>query len=351
VTLLSDEYDRTGDGKVLERLIRLEVAIGRAADAAARVDKLEDEGGGIDRRLWIGWRWLDARQPERARSVAEQILKLADTAGGHLLAGKALAELGLVDDALAQLGKVPARASQFVAAQSLVGRLLRDRGRYREAADALVKAIGTVGGGEGTPGDALQDLLAQVQQRAGNGEQGVKLLEHALHDRPGSQELAFALGSAYERNGQWERAVELVRGLLKRDPDSVQAMNFIGYALAEQGQKLDEARRLLERALQLRPMSGEIADSLGWVYVKLGRLDDAERLLVRADRLTPEDPEILQHLGELYVKKSDRPRAVDAYKRALEHNPEERARHAIEEQLLLLETGRMASGSGAPGSR
>jgi regulator of sirC expression with transglutaminase-like and TPR domain len=68
-------------------------------------------------------------------------------------------------------------------------------------------------------------------------------------------------------------------------------------------------------------------------------------LLVRADRLTPEDPEILQHLGALYAKKSDRARALDAYRRALDHNPDERVRHTIEEQLLLLETGRVASGS------
>jgi tetratricopeptide (TPR) repeat protein len=347
ITTLVDEYDRSGDGKVAERLIRLEVVSGRAADAVAMLDKLEDEGGGIDRRLWIGWRWLDARQPERARLVAEAVLKASDTAGAHLLAGKALAELSQTDEALTQLGRVPPRASQYVAAQSLIGRLLRDRGRYHEAADALLKAITSVGAGDGSgnPGDALQDLLAQVHDRAGNAEQGVKLLERAIARRPQSQELLFALGSAYERTGQWERAVDLVRGLLRRNPDSVQAMNFIGYAFAQNGQHLDEARRLLERALVLKPMSGEIADSLGWLYVKLGRLDEAERLLVRADRLTPEDPDILQHLGALYVKKSDRARAVEAFKRALDHNPDERARHTIEEQLLLLETGRVASGS------
>jgi tetratricopeptide (TPR) repeat protein len=346
IAALAEEYDRSGDGKVAERLVRLQVVSGHGADAVALLDKLEDEGGGIDRRLWIGWRWLDARQPERARQVAESVLKGSDSPGAHLLAGKALAELGQADDALTTLAHVPAHSSQFVAAQSLVGRLLRDRGRYREAADALGKAIASVAASEGStsPGDALQDLLAQIHERAGNGEQGVKLLERAIARRPQSQELMFALGSAYERTGQWERGVDLVRQLLKRNPDSVQAMNFIGYALTQNGQHLDEARKLLEHALTLRPMSGEIADSLGWLYVKTNRLEDAEPLLLRADRLTPEDPEILQHLGALYVKKSDRARAVDAFKRALDHNPDERARHAIEEQLLLLETGRVAAG-------
>ena len=56
---------------------------------------------------------------------------------------------------------------------------------------------------------------------------------------------------------------------------------------------------------------------------------------------------ILEHLGDLYVKRSDRARAVEAYKRALRNKPDERARHVIEEELLQLETGKLAVGSGS----
>ncbi|MGZ3408094.1 MAG: tetratricopeptide repeat protein, partial [Polyangia bacterium] len=349
LSALADAYDRSGDGKTAEHLVRLQMATGHADDARGLVERLEDEGGGLDRKLWVGWRWLDARQPERARGVADAALKVSDSPAAHLLMGRALDALGQTDEAIAQLGKVPPRATQYVAAQSLIGRLLRDRGRYREAAENIGRAIVSVTGAEpGSASDALQDALAQVHERAGDHAQAVKLLEQAFARRPQSQELAFALGAAYQRNGQWERAVETVRGaILKRDADNVQALNFIGYALASEGQRLDEARRLLEHALQLKPMSGEVADSLGWLYVKINRLDDAERLLVRADRLTPADPEILEHLGDLYVKRSDRARAVEAYKRALKNKPDDKARHVIEEELLQLETGKLAVGSGS----
>jgi tetratricopeptide (TPR) repeat protein len=349
VMALQEAYDRGGDGRVVEKLVHLEMAIGRTEDARALVERLEDEGGGIDRKLWIGWRWLDVRLPERARALAESVLKLSETAGAQLLLGRSLEELGLPDEAMAQLAKVPPRATQFVAAQSVIGRLLRDRGRYREAVETLGRAIASVASTEEGPGasDVLADLLAQVHERAGDRGQSIQLLERALAQRPQSEELMFALGAAYERSGQWEHGIEVVRRLLKRDPDSVAALNFIGYELAKQGQRLDEARRLLERALTLKPMSGEVADSLGWLYVKTGRIEDAERLLVRADRMTPNDPEILQHLGELYVRMSDRGRALDAYRRALVHKPDEHARHVIEEQLLLLESGRLAVGSGS----
>jgi Flp pilus assembly protein TadD len=182
-----------------------------------------------------------------------------------------------------------------------------------------------------------------VHERAGDRAQGIKVLESAMARRPQSQALTFLLGNAYARGGAWERAVETVQRILKRDPDSVQALNFIGFVLADHGVRLDEAQRLLLRAVALRPADGGIVDSLGWLYVKLGRLDDAERLLVRADRLAPEDPEILGHLGELYAKKDDRVHALEAYKRALLHHPEERVRRVFEEQILLLETGRVGS--------
>jgi tetratricopeptide (TPR) repeat protein len=349
LSTLADAYDRSGDGKTAEHLVHLQMATGRADDARALVERLEDEGGGLDRKLWVGWRWLDARQPERARGVADAALKVSDSPAAHLLMGRALDALGQTDEAIVQLGKVPPRATQYVAAQSLIGRLLRDRGRYREAADNIGRAIVSVSGGEpGSATDVLQDALAQVHERAGDRGQAVRLLEQAFARRPQSAELAFALGAAYQRNGQWERAVETVRGaILKRDADNVQALNFIGYALASEGQRLDEARHLLEHALQLKPMSGEVADSLGWLYVKMNRLDDAERLLVQADRLTPADPEILEHLGDLYVKRSDRARAVDAYKRALKNKPDEKARHVIEEELLQIENGKLAVGSGS----
>jgi tetratricopeptide (TPR) repeat protein len=344
-TQLEQAWQRSGDVKLVELIVRLDVASGREAQARELIDRLDDEGGGNERRIMVGWLRLAAHQPERARALGEELLRGGESAGARLLTGAALEALGKVEDALAQLRKVPPQARQFGKAQERLGVLLRDNGRYREAIDLLAKAIQSVAGD--APGsdvtDALNGILAGVHERAGDRAQGIKVLESALNRRPQSEALTFALGNAYSRSGDWERAVETVQKILKRDPDSVQALNFIGYVFAEHGVKLEEAQRLLTRAVALKPADGGIVDSLGWLYVKLGRLDEAERLLTRADRLAPEDPEILGHLGELYVKRADRVRAIESYKRALAHHPEERARRVMEEQILLLETGRVGS--------
>ena len=340
VAQLDQAWARSGDLKDAERLVRLQVAAGRSAAARELIDHLEDEGGGAERRLEIGWMRLATGQIERALKLAEELLRNGESAGARLLYGAALEDDGRADAALAQLKRVPAQSTHFAAAQARVGRLLSGSGRYREAIDLLARAIGVLAGDEADP---LNDLLARVHERAGDAAQALRVLESALRRRPQSEALALSLGSAYLRAGRWERAIELLRGVLKRDPDSVVALNFVGYALADRGVELDEARKLLERARALRPSDGGVLDSLGWLEVKRGRLDEAERLLVRADRLAPGDPEILDHLGELYVRKSDRARALEAYRRALAHKPDEPLRRAVEQQILLLETGRVGS--------
>jgi tetratricopeptide (TPR) repeat protein len=338
---LREAYDRSGEPKLAELLVRLQMTAGREDEARELVDRLDDEASGGERKLFVGWLRLAAKQADRALAVAEELLKKSESSPARLLAGAALETDGHTDEALAQLRKIGPASSEFSSAQERIGRLLRDSGRYREAAELLGRAIAQVAGGGG---DTLQELLAEVHERAGEGGAAVRLLEGAVAKRPQSATLTLALAAAYQRAGQWERGVQLVReGVLKRDPDSAAALNFIGYALAEEGVRLDEAKKLLERALALRPSSGEISDSLGWLMVKLGRLDQAERLLLRADRLAPEEPEILEHLGELYVKKADRARALEAYKRALLHRPDEKLRRVCEQQILLLETGRVGS--------
>jgi tetratricopeptide (TPR) repeat protein len=339
---LRDAWERSGDIKLAEMMVRLHMASGRTAEARELVDRLDDEGGTHERRLEVARLRLSVKQPDRARSIADEILKASESPRARLVEAQAFEAEGRTDDALTQLRKVPSQSSQYARAQEQVGRLLRDSGRYREAIDQLGKAILQVAGVDGEAGDALQDLLALTHERAGDRAQAIQLLEQALAKRPRSQALSFALAQAYRRDGQWERAVEIADRLLKREPDSAQALNFVGFLFAERGVRLDEAQKLLERAARMRPSDGAVIDSLGWVSFKLGRLDDAERLLTRADHLTPEDPEILDHLGALYIKKGDRGRALEAYKRALACHPDQPLRRTVEEQILLLESGRLA---------
>ena len=95
---------------------------------------------------------------------------------------------------------------------------------------------------------------------------------------------------------------------------------------------------LIQRALKLKPNSGYIQDSLGWIYYQKGLYDEALRYLEKAAELNPEDPTINEHLGDVYSKKKDFKKALEHYKKALslKHPDEKKIKEKMVEVELLL---------------
>jgi Flp pilus assembly protein TadD len=123
--------------------------------------------------------------------------------------------------------------------------------------------------------------------------------------------------------GRFDQAVAEFRRVIVLDPKHAEAYNYVGYMLAEKGIRLDEAQRLIQKALELEPENGYYIDSLGWAYYQQGRYSDAVRELRRAVELTrgKEDAVIYDHLGEAYLKAGDEPAALSAWEKALELDP------------------------------
>ena len=83
-------------------------------------------------------------------------------------------------------------------------------------------------------------------------------------------------------------------------PDQPLVLNYLGYSWVDQGVNLDEAFKMLRRAVDLRARDGYIVDSLGWAYYRLGRYDEATDELEKAIDLKPSDPVVNDHLGDAY---------------------------------------------------
>ncbi len=144
------------------------------------------------------------------------------------------------------------------------------------------------------------------------------------------RKIRHALANVYSGARRFDRAEEQLRAVLELDPGDAGAHNDLGYQLADLGRQLDEAERLVRRALELdRVKRGErleddggenaaYLDSLGWVLFRRGRLAEARALLERAAGL-PEgavDPIVWDHLGDASAR-LDRPReAAEAWARA-----------------------------------
>ncbi len=332
------------DTRIAELLATVAIAAGKPEEADALLDQLDDGTGTREHRLRTGWLLLERRRPERAESIAAALLAEKsgyDPSPARLLRAAALKALHREPEAETELQRVPPDSLEYPRAQLQVGRILVGDGRLKEAAEQLGRAAQQLAGKPGE--DLVAGLLAEVHERSGDRAQARRVLESAMKARPDSDALAYALGGLLDRAGEPDRACDVVQKILDRNPDSAEALNFIGWSYADRGVKLKEAERLLERARALRPSSGQIADSLGWLYYKTDRAADAVRTLEEAERLLPGAPDVLKHLGDAYAKTQDRTRAVAAWKRALAANPDLKIRQAVEERLLHFEEGRVGS--------
>ncbi|MHB8875863.1 MAG: tetratricopeptide repeat protein, partial [Myxococcaceae bacterium] len=196
------------------------------------------------------------------------------------------------------------------------------------------------------PAPEMTEALASLFERQGKLADAVGLLTDALAKRPRDEALLYSLGALYERRGETARALSQMRSVLEVNPENANAMNFIGYTLAEKGVELEEAERLVARALELKPDSGSFLDSLGWVYYRRGEVTRAVETLERACELSPGEPTILEHLGDAYRRAAKRAQAQEAYKKALEaikQSPEladsRTQRSGLERKLKLLSSG------------
>lgn len=146
----------------------------------------------------------------------------------------------------------------------------------------------------------------------------MSLLNGALTRAPKDEALLFALASVHEKKGEWGRAIEKIKVILEGDPKNSTALNFMGYTLAQNGGDLEEAERLVRRALELKPESPAFLDSLGWVLFKKGDADGGAELLERAVGAGPEDATLFEHLGEVSLKLGRKARAQECFGRSLE---------------------------------
>ena len=135
---------------------------------------------------------------------------------------------------------------------------------------------------------------------------------------PGDRNLVFARAGALERLGRFDEAEPLFLELLANDPGDAATANYLGYAWADRGSRLNEALDLISRAVASEPENSAYLDSLGWIYYRLGDLGQAEYWLRRAIELGGTDGTVLSHLGEVLLRKGQADEARQLLRQALD---------------------------------
>jgi tetratricopeptide (TPR) repeat protein len=359
---------RAGDAeRAREWFQRCARAVDEPADASAR----------------IAFAWLETDHPAEALEAA----RAGQDAGAadprlRVVEGIALCALRRWREAAVALETVPATAGEyFVLARLALAEALSRGGRHAEAERALapldarpgdvrvVTARAAIAERDGRTAEAvallraalrekeragaradaagLATALAETLVRAGRAQEAIVTLRAALAAEPRDETLLYALGAAYDRAGQGDAAIAQMRALLALAPDHAEALNFVGFSFAERGVRLEEAERLVRRALELRPRAGHVLDSLGWVLFRRGELRRAIDALERADALAGPEPVILEHLGDVYRAAARPEDAARAYRRALTAPNEDGAADGVRRRASL-ERKLRELGAGAP---
>ena len=148
-------------------------------------------------------------------------------------------------------------------------------------------------------------------------EEAMALYNKALEDVPENADLLYARSMVAEKLGDLETLEKDLRLILARDPNNAEALNALGYTLADRTNRYDEAYELISRAIELRPNDYFILDSMGWILYKRGEHEEALKYLRRALDLK-QDAEIAAHLGEVLWVMGDKDGAQAVWQKALE---------------------------------
>jgi tetratricopeptide (TPR) repeat protein len=159
--------------------------------------------------------------------------------------------------------------------------------------------------------------LAQTYSDAERGAQAVKVLQEAQGKFPTDDGIAFELGTVFDKQKRFADAESAFRQVLSRDPENAIALNYLGYMLAERGERLDESVSYLKKALEVEPENPSYLDSLGWAYFKSDKLDLAESNLKRAADQLKTNSVIQEHYGQVLFKLGRYDEAIAAWTRAL----------------------------------
>lgn len=162
---------------------------------------------------------------------------------------------------------------------------------------------------------------SEVLLRADRPGEAMNVLDGALAAYPEEAGLLYARAMVAVKLDRLDVVERDLRSIISRDPDHADALNALGYTLADRTDRFEEAHELVERALALAPDRYHVVDSMGWVLYRLGRYEEAADHLRRSYAMEPH-PEVAAHLGEVLWVLGRREEARAIWDAALKEDPD-----------------------------
>lgn len=312
---LVEHADHFELGLIYARLL-VSVDHARAYSEFERLHRLQPENANVLSALGIlavqlddiaaarGW-WtalLDAGDRDQRSDAAYQLGQLAELAGNSDLAASYYEQVN--------------HGSSRIEARIRLARLRADKGDIDNARD-IFKQLRVL-----HPDQDTDYYLAEVQILSDHltRDEVLAFYQQALAARPGNQELLYSRGLYASDEGLIDLAEQDFRLILEQKPNDADTLNALGYTLADQTERYQEAFELIKAAYDMKPDNAAILDSMGWVNYRLGNFELALSYLQKAIAKSNDD-EIAAHLGEVLWVSGETGRAREVWQRALKDFP------------------------------
>ncbi|MHB0777014.1 tetratricopeptide repeat protein [Halomonas sp. WWR20] len=281
------------DNRFVLALAQAHLALGQVAEAEAQSERIiasHDDSPML--RIALAQMFLERQAPDAARRLLLPLLDQDDTPpAAFILLGTIAEQAGEVDNALLYYRQVPP-GEGFIDARARAAHMLIEADRELDAHAFLhIERLRH-------PDQQTELLRLEIGLFDTQGETAAAdaLLDRALLEQPDNAELLFMRAMRAYDQGDLDTMERDLRAILEQDPANSVALNALGYTLANETDRDEEALPLIEKAHRLDPESAAILDSLGWVHYQLGDPERALPYLQEAFNKQP-DQEIAAHLA------------------------------------------------------
>jgi len=356
--LYASRSEDTGRGQAAQT-----AAVELVRQAIANLERVTDNPSGLtdlNLQYTLGRLYTRNNQADKAiqaltRVVNENPLSVQ----GRLALAQAFVVARDMNSAIAALEEIVEDEPRVA---NMLGQFQEQAGRLKDAADSYTKALAVApnsrelkvrriaallgakeyqraadfaGQGQMQHPDDLRfpQLRAHALQQLGDSARAITVLEPVARANPNDATTQLALADLYSNTGRKQDAERTVRQLVALEPGNADALNYLGYLLADRGQQLDEAIRLVRRALDIEPNNPNYLDSLGWAYYRRGDFDQAEKYLAPAAQQMPRNATVQEHLGDILAKRGRWADAIAAWTRALQGDEGDVNKAAVEKKI------------------
>ena len=260
---------------------------------------------------------MEQGKDESAKGYLNQMIRFNRRANeAHYYLGSIADKNDKIPQAISEY-KMVGPGREFLAAQVRIAALLADQDRLDDARAHLENQRAN------NPDryNRLVMIEGQLLSERGHEAEFFELLEMVIQKQPENVELLYFRAMTGQSLGRLDVLEQDLLRVIEIDPGNADAMNALGYTLADQTDRHDEALVLIERALEIKPNEAAFIDSLGWVQYRLENYKDAVTNLRKALSLFDND-EVAAHLGEVLWVSGEQQEARKVWQKALDARPD-----------------------------